>query len=400
MRTDILIVGSGMVGLSLAWQILETLPSTSVTLLEKEPVTGRHGSGRNSGVLHAGIYYPPDSLKAKVCVRGARRLRAWCDDEKLTVLSCGKVVTPQRPELDSQLDILLDRGRLNGANVELIDQQQFDELAPYGRTSSGRALWSSDTCVVKPISVINRLRERLSQRGVVIRTSEDRWQKSNNKNEIILSDQTKISYAHLFNCAGLHADQIAHRFGVGDQYTMLPFRGAYYQIKKDAPFNISTNLYPVPDLEVPFLGVHATPSVEGNVYLGPTATLAMGRENYQGFRSIEPIESAKFIGHMLRQVTKDERMRRYVKEQAFDWMPHRFLMAAKAIIPRLEMCHIERSEKVGIRPQLYDREKNELVQDFVMLNGPDSTHVVNAISPAFTASFELADHILSKSTFN
>jgi (S)-2-hydroxyglutarate dehydrogenase len=396
---DALIVGGGMVGLSTAWQLLEKDSSFKVAVIEKEPDLGMHSSGRNSGILHAGIYYPPCSLKAKVCVIGARRLRAWCEAEKLPVLACGKVITPQKTSLDPQLDLLLERGMANGANVEIIDQLQFNELVPDGRTSSGRALWSPDTCVVKPLQVIQRLKKRLIERGVRFFMSENSWSLGK-KNQILLSDQAKISYSHLFNCAGLQADRVAHKFGVGQEYTMLPFRGGYYQLKPNAPLAFRTNLYPVPDLEVPFLGVHISPSVDGTVYIGPTATPALGRENYQGLKGAEPFVAFKFLGSLARQAVVDRKIRRYIRDQAFDWMPHRFLAAAQQIVPALRNEHIEPSLKSGIRPQLYDRKKNELVQDFVMMNGPSSTHIVNAISPAFTASFELADHILENTKFN
>ena len=397
-NVDVLIVGSGMVGLATAWQLLEKDLNLKIAVIEKESEIGIHSSGRNSGILHAGIYYPPGSLKAKVCVSGARRLRAWCEAEKLPVLDCGKVITPQKPSLDSQLDVLLERGLVNGANVEIINQQQFDELVPNGRTSSGRALWSPGTCVVKPLSVIRRLKKRLIERGVRFIMSENSWSTAK-KNQILLSNKAKISYSHLFNCAGLQADRVAHKFGVGEEYTMLPFRGGYYQLKLDAPLAFRTNLYPVPDLEVPFLGVHISPSVDGAVYIGPTATPALGRENYQGIKGVEPFMTLKFLGSLARQAVIDRKIRRYIKDQAFDWMPYRFLAAAQQIVPGLRKEYIQRSAKSGIRPQLYDRKKNELVQDFVMISGPGSTHILNAISPAFTASFELADHILENTNF-
>jgi len=303
--TDILIIGTGMVGLSTAWQLLENNPSISITVIEKEPEIGKHSSGRNSGVLHAGIYYPPGSLKARVCVNGAKRLRAWCEAEGVPVFACGKVITPQKSALDSQLELLLERGRANGADVEIIDQQQFNELVPDGRTSTGRALWSPNTCVVKPILVVQRLRERLVQRGVRFIMAEDRWNRAREKNQIILSDQTKLSYSHFFNCAGLQADRVAHRFGVGREYTMLPFRGGYYQLKSGVPLQFKTNLYPVPDLEVPFLGVHVTPSIDCTTYLGPTATPALGRENYQGLKGAEPLMALGFLSNMSRLVIAD-----------------------------------------------------------------------------------------------
>ena len=208
-----------------------------------------------------------------------------------------------------------------------------------------------------------------------------------------------MSYDHLINCTGLQADKVAHQFGVGKKYTMLPFKGSYWQLKKDAPFKFNTNLYPVPDLEVPFLGVHATPSVDGVTYLGPTATLAMGRENYTGLQGVEPLTTLGFLRHMATQVVIDKKMRNYVYNQAFDWTPANFLNSVQAIAPEIKMEHIEKSLKVGIRPQLYDKNNRNLVQDFVMLDGYGSTHVVNAISPAFTASFELADYILDNSKY-
>jgi L-2-hydroxyglutarate oxidase LhgO len=398
-RTDVCIVGAGMVGLSTANQILERFPYLSITILEKEIDIGKHSSGRNSGVLHAGLYYQPESLKAKVCVRGARRLKAWCQNENIPVMECGKVVTPHKPELDKQLEVLLERGRANGATVELIDEKQFSELVPDGRTSTGRAIWSPDTCIVKPMQVIQKLKQRLQERGVNFLFFQGQWRAEINTKQIIFADGVKLSYDHLINCAGLQADKVAQKFNVGNSYTMLPFKGSYWQFRGDAPFNFTTNLYPVPDLEIPFLGVHVTPSIDGVTYLGPTAVPAMGRENYKGMKGADPMLILNFIRHMATQVARDKKMRNYVKNQAFDWTPKKFLNAVKLIVPKVEMNHIERSNKVGIRPQLYDLKKKELVQDFVMLDGPDSTHVVNAISPAFTASFELSDYILDNSKY-
>ena len=397
--TDICIMGAGIVGLSVAYQISKRYPLLSITIIEKESDVGMHSSGRNSGILHAGLYYEPSSLKAKVCVSGAKRLKEWCKEEKLQVMECGKVVTPQKPELDKQLEVLVERGRANGATVELIDKKQFSELVPDGYTSTGRAIWSPDTCVVKPMQVIQKLKQRLQEGGIDFLFFQEQWKVAENSKQIIFTDGNKLSYDHLINCTGLQADKVAHQFGVGEKYTMLPFKGSYWQVKKNAPFKFNTNLYPVPDLEVPFLGVHVTPSVDGVTYLGPTATLAMGRENYRGFQGVEPLMTLNFLRHMTLQVITNKRMRNYVYNQAFDWTPKNFLNAIRAIIPKIEMGHIEKSSKVGIRPQLYDKKKNELVQDFIMLNGPNSTHVVNAISPAFTASFELADYILDNSRY-
>ena len=397
--TDICIIGAGMVGLSIAHQILERYDNLAITIVDKEEDVGKHGSGRNSGVLHAGLYYEPKSLKAKVCVPGARRLKEWCLVNNISVMQCGKVVTPQKPELDAQLEVLLERGRANGATVEIINEQQFNELVPDGRTSTGRAIWSEGTCIVKPIEVVRKLKKELQGKGVDFLFFKKDWEVDPKQKIISFNDSTKLAYDHLINCAGLQSDRVAQKFNIANNYTMLPFKGSYWQFKDNAPFKFNTNLYPVPDLEVPFLGVHVTPSIDGVTYLGPTATPAMGRENYKGMKGADPLLTLNFIRHMATQMVKDKKMRNYVANQAFDWTPNNFLNAVKLIVPKVKMSHIEQSSKVGIRPQLYDLKKKELVQDFVMLDGVDSTHVVNAISPAFTASFELADYILDNSKY-
>ena len=394
-----------MVGMALAHQITKRWPDLSITVIDKEPEIGRHSSGRNSGVLHAGIYYPPGTLKAKVCVQGAKRLRAWCEAEGLPVLACGKVISPQVTELDSQLELLLERGRANGAEVVLIDEQEFHQRVPDGRTSTGRALWTPDTCVVKPKLVLQRLEQRLREKGVAFQVGTLIKLVQPEARRLILQGPAgagqELSYGYLFNATGLQADRVARSFGVGEHCTLLPFKGLYWQLHPQAPFNFTTNLYPVPDLNVPFLGVHVTPSPDGKVSLGPTAIPAWGRENYRGMDGFEPLMAAQFLGDLASQWWRNAGgFRRYAREQALHGFKPLFLKAAQALVPRLRSEHLIPSEKVGIRAQLLDRKSGTLVQDFRLEQGPASTHVLNAISPAFTASFALADLILEHSSFS
>jgi L-2-hydroxyglutarate oxidase LhgO len=217
--------------------------------------------------------------------------------------------------------------------------------------------------------------------------------------ELTLCDGTNLSYGHLFNCTGLQADRVAMTFGVGNQYTLLPFKGIYWQLKASCPFQPRSNLYPVPDLSVPFLGVHFTPSADATqvVSIGPTATPAFGRENYRGLEAIEPGMAAKNVGVLTRQYLANRGgFRRYVHEQAFLAFPPLLIRAAQELIPAVRAEHIELSDKVGIRSQLFNRQTNRLEDDFLCLPGPGSTHVLNAISPAFTASFALADLIVDQ----
>ena len=170
--TNICIIGGGMVGLSLAHQIIQRYPKLSIAIIDKENKIGMHTSGRNSGILHAGIYYEPGSLKSKVCVSGAKRLKKWCQEQQLPIIECGKVITPQREDLDNQIDILYERGKANGAHVEIIDNNQFNRIVPDGYSSTGRALWSPNTCVVNPLEVVTRLKNNLEKKGVQIIFSE------------------------------------------------------------------------------------------------------------------------------------------------------------------------------------------------------------------------------------
>ena len=398
---DVLIVGGGMVGLCIAHQLLERGLARTITVLDKEPELGRHSSGRNSGVLHAGLYYKPGTVKAQVCVAGARRLRAWVQERGLPFLPCGKVIVPPRADLDPQLDVLAERGRANGAVVEFWDERQLRELIPEAHSASGRALWSPNTAVVKPITVVRRLRQELAERGVRFVESQPHWRADPPGRQVRLADGAVIAYGHLVNCAGLQADRVAHPFGVGHQYTLLPFKGLYWQLKADCPIQPRCNLYPVPDLNVPFLGVHFTPSADPTplVSIGPTATPAWGRENYRGLEAVEPAMAAANVALLARHYLANRGgFRRYVHEQAFLALPPLLLRAAQQLIPAVRAEHLELSQKVGIRSQLFNHTSQRLEDDFLCLPGPGSTHVLNAISPAFTASFALADLILDQAT--
>ena len=398
---EYLIIGSGMVGLSIANQLLERGFSKNIACLDKEEKIGMHSSGRNSGVLHAGIYYDPASLKAKVCVKGSRRLKKWVEERKLSINPCGKVVVPQRPELDDQLELLASRGEKNGAKVEFWNKTQLSDYMPEAYTSSGRALWSPNTCVVNPIEVLNRLYEELKNGGVKFFNKKD-FETNNyfidsNSSVVSLGNNLKIKYDYLINCAGLGADKLAHKFNVGLNYKIMPFKGLYWELKSPDKFNIKSNLYPVPDLNVPFLGVHFTPSAGkySKVTIGPTATFAFGRENYKGIKNIEIISSlTNFKDIFTLYLTNKGGFRKYVNEQSLLSIQPFFIKAAKELVPKIKIKDIKISNKVGIRSQLFNLKTHKLENDFICEKNQNTTHVLNAISPAFTASFELADYII------
>ena len=399
MEYEFVIIGGGMVGLAIANQLIENNYSKNIIILDKESQLGLHSSGRNSGVLHAGIYYEPKSLKAKVCVEGSKRLKEWILQRNLSINVCGKVIVPQKLELDNQLDKLMIRGKENGAKVELIDKYQLKNICPYVNSSSGRAIWSPNTCVVNPKEVIGQLQKELILKKVVIKKNAIINNFYPDKKLLKLLDGKLIKYKYLINCAGVNADKISKQFGLGKDYKIIPFKGLYWKLKRNSPFKINTNLYPVPDLNIPFLGVHFTPNANLNegINIGPTAVLAFGRENY---KALEGIDLGMTFSNLLllgkQYFFNNGGFRGYVNEQAFLSLAPLFLKAAQELIPDLKMEHIEISEKVGIRSQLFNLKKSKLENDFLCLNGNSSTHILNAISPAFTASFALADLIIEK----
>ena len=385
-KPKIIIAGGGMVGLSLARQLIDREITNRIIILEKEVSLGCHSSGRNSGVLHAGIYYKPNSLRAKVCIEGSRRLINWMEEKNLFINKCGKLIIPQQKNLDDKLSMLEKRGLENGARVEMIDEKRIKKICPLVRTSSGRGLWSPNTCVVDPKVVLKTLESELLEKGVILKKSQDSWEVDHQKRLVKIGKNRDelLTYDHFFNCAGLFSDKIAHMFGVGLNYLLIPFKGIYWELKENTKFNIPTNVYPVPDIDVPFLGVHFTPSSNGYgpTTIGPTATLAFGRENYKISENIEIQKTLKNISIILKQYMNNKGgFRNYVHDQLPLAIEPFLIRSAQQLIPKIQLKDIKRSLKVGIRSQLFNTKTNSLEDDFLCINAYSSTHIMNAISP-------------------
>tara|TARA_B100000212_G_C27379509_1_gene536331 strand:- start:1245 stop:2459 length:1215 start_codon:yes stop_codon:yes gene_type:complete len=399
MNADFLIIGGGMVGLSIANQFLERNISKNIVVIDKEKSLGIHSSGLNSGVLHSGVYYKPGTLKSKVCVSGSRRLKKWIKERNLPINECGKIIIPQDENLDNQLDVLKQRATKNGAKVELINEKELKSLEPFVKSSTGRALWSPNTVVVKSKIVLNKLESELREKGVKFFLHQKNWDVDPLKCIFFLDNGNKINYGHLINCSGLHADRVAKKFNIGEKYRLFPFKGIYWALRNNSEIKINRNIYPVPDLNVPFLGVHFTPSADEipTIYIGPTATPALGRENYKGLDAFEPLSTLSNLLSLAGQYLQNNGgFRKYVHEQLLLALKPVMLNSAKKLIPSITNYDIVECEKVGIRSQLFNLDEEKLEDDFLCLEGPSSTHVMNAISPAFTASFSLADLIIDQ----
>jgi len=394
LKTEFLIVGGGILGLTSARGLLAQ-GASDIVILEKEAGLGMHASGRNSGVLHAGLYYPPDSLKSRFCISGAQQMKAYAADNHIPCLPLGKVMLATDALETERLEALYKRAQANGVPVERLTPAQLKEHEPEARTHDW-ALLSPSTSVINPRSVLEHLKNDLLATGKCrILFSEALLTVSPESRTATTTHET-IQYAHLINVAGLFADRVAHQMGVGKDYELLPFRGAYLKVRADYAAHIRGLIYPVPDPALPFLGVHFTRSAEGEVYVGPTAAPALGRENYQGLQGLNISDSGRifqFLSTMLWRNTNG--LRQHVKEELQKQWPGGIWRAAKKLAPTLKAEHLLPSAKVGIRAQLIHREKKTFIQDFVIEKAPHSTHVLNAVSPGFTASFAFGAHIAS-----
>ena len=316
----------------------------------------------------------------------------FCKAHRLPLQGIGKLLLPIHPGDERQLDLLMDRGRANGVEVERIDGQALRQMEPEARQTSA-ALFVPNTSIVSPAAVIEQLTNEVERLGVTLRCGGT-FGLVDAQSKRMDWGGLRIHYGHAINAAGLHADTVAHLFGVGQRYTMLPFKGTYWKLRPEAGFSLRHLIYPVPDLRVPFLGVHTTTALDGTTYLGPTATPALGRENYRGLQGTNILECASMVRRLAAQYAAGhDGFRRLAWREGLRLSKWSFAKAARALLPRLDSSHLQSCDKVGIRAQILDLERRRLVHDFLVEKGSDSTHLLNAISPAFTSAFPLARHV-------
>lgn len=394
---DFVVVGAGIVGLAIARELRNRFPQSSISVLEKEQDVGKHASGRNSGVLHSGIYYVPGSLKSRVSVEGRKLMSEYCEQNKLPLVRAGKVILPVRDDDDQQLELLLSRAKSNGVSAELVDSSQLKEIEPQAHSRTGKALYVPDAYVVDPKAILHHIVDDLRSSGVDIRFGNKISSIDPKQNQIKTKDES-IGFGHLFNAAGAYADVVAKAFGIGHQYTILPFKGIYYRLSPDSGIPVRHLIYAVPDLRVPFLGVHFMKTVAGEIYLGPTVIPAFGRENYKLFDGLSVFDTSSILFRIAQQYARNNQgFRRLVYQEGRRFLKTYFAQAAQALVPAIRPAHLLHSEKVGIRAQLLDTGKRELEMDFIVKQSDRSTHVLNAVSPAFTSSFAFAKVVLDQS---
>jgi len=393
MRFDVLVVGGGVIGCAILRHIAISKRGAKVALLEKEKTLAYHTSGRNSGVIHSGFNQAPGTLKAKFCVEGSSRLRAFCKSRGVPFEVCGTLVASKSAEDGRVIRELERRGRLNGVpGVRIVDQRELSRLEPH--VEGTEALYSPTGSIVDSRGLVHAIAREAEQRDAEIITGVEVTSIRESGREIEVSTtKGEISCGLLVNCAGLYADRIARMLGLSRRHRVIPLKGQYYRLKSEKRSLIHSMVYPPPNLEFPFLGVHFTKRVNGDVILGPNASLVGGREGYSvlDYDPSEILEMVTFPG-FLRASFNPKFVRLLLGELYTSASKSRFVKLAKELVPVVRKEDFMK-ETAGIRAQLLS-DRGELCEDFLVEWGERSIHVLNAVSPGMTCSLPFAEFVV------
>ncbi|MGA2661385.1 MAG: L-2-hydroxyglutarate oxidase [Verrucomicrobiota bacterium] len=386
---DFLVVGGGIVGLSIARELKSRFPDTRVVLLEKEPDCGLHASGRNSGVLHAGFYYTADSLKARFTREGNRILHEYCQRRNLPVNRCGKLVVARDASDLPQLDELQRRGKANGVELKSMTAAEAKAIEPRVRTFE-RALFSPTTSTADPAQVLCSMKQDALGQGIIIHQNAAYLGRANGRLATRAGD---FEAGCVINAAGLYADRVARDFGFSEDYRIVPFKGIYLY-SEEPPGALRTNVYPVPDLRNPFLGVHFTVTVAGKSKIGPTAIPAFWREQYKGMENFKLNEFAEILFRDLGLLLfAGFDFKRIAVEETLKYFRRRLVSLASPLVEGVKPEDYRHWGKPGIRAQLMNIKTRKLEMDFVIQGDAKSLHVLNAVSPAWTCSIPFAGYV-------
>ena len=386
---DFLVIGGGVIGLSIARELRRRRTDARVLLIEKEPSCGAHASGRNSGVLHAGFYYSPDSLKAKFTRLGNERLTAYCEEKRIPLNKCGKLVVAKDAADLPSLDELFRRGQINGIELQALTEEEAKSIEPRVKTYQ-RALFSPRTSTVSPLQVVNAMQQDALHEGIQVQCGTAYRRRDSGK---VRTNQDSIEAGYVINAAGLYADKIAMDYGFSEKYRILPFKGLYLY-SDEPPGAIRTNIYPVPDLRNPFLGVHFTITADGKAKIGPTAIPALWRENYEGLANVNFREFVEVASRGLGLLTgAGFDFRRLAMEEIAKYSRSKMVSLASVLAEGVAERNYQTWGRPGIRAQLLDITKKKLEMDFVLEGDNRSMHVLNAVSPAFTCSLPFASYV-------
>jgi L-2-hydroxyglutarate oxidase LhgO len=393
---DVAIVGGGIVGLGTALALSEMAPGCSIGIIEKESELAAHQTGHNSGVIHAGIYYKPGSAKAKLCVEGVNLLHEFCDRHGVARDICGKLIVAVSNEELPRLQELYERGTANGVpGLELIGPERAREIEPHARVA--RALYSSRTGIIDFSEVVRAMAAELERRGAqIVKHARVRAIRRQDGILRLNTGTVSIQARNVINCGGLQADRIARMMGADPGVRILPFRGEYYTLHPSCT-KVRGLIYPVPDPQFPFLGVHFTKKIHGGYEAGPNAVLAFAREGYRR-RDVNLYEIAEMFAYWGFWRMGMKYWRTEVYEVYRSLSRRAFLHALQRLVPDLTDSDLHPGGS-GVRAQAVTP-RGELVGDFQIIETPNAMHVLNAPSPAATASIAIGRHIAVRAAAN
>ena len=389
-KSDVVIAGGGIVGLATAYQITNKYPHMKVTVLEKESTVGVHQTGSNSGVIHSGIYYKPGSLKALNCREGRSMMEAFCKDEGIAYDICGKVIVAvNEPEVERLMNIY-KRGQKNGVRCEVIERERLCEIEPH--TAGIKAIWVPDAGIVSYRDVALRLASKLEERGgEVVNDAFVRGIERSNDEVVVETKVGEFRGDYMINCTGLFCDRVAKKTGERPDSKVVPFRGEYYDLKPESYHLCNNLIYPVPDPQFPFLGVHFTRMIDGRMECGPNAVLAFAREGYRK-RDINLRDLAEALSYkgFRRMAAKHWKMG--MGEMWRSFSKKAFVKALQRLVPSVTEDDLIRG-RAGVRAQLLGRD-GALIDDFIILSSQRVINVCNAPSPAATSSLKIGKTIV------
>ena len=387
---DIVIIGGGILGLSTAMQLLERAPHWRVAVVEKEEQLATHQTGHNSGVMHSGIYYRPGSQKAKFCVAGLNNMVKFCEENEIEYQQCGKVIIALHESELGRLQDLYERGTANGVpDLEIVGPERLKEIEPH--TTGVRALWAPHTGIVDFTKVAAAFASKFQQSGGDIFTGAAVKKITRSSGSVAL-ETTKgtLQAKHLINCAGLYADKVASMTGEKVGIRIIPFRGEYFTLRPESHHLVSGLIYPVPDPQFPFLGVHFTRNIKGHVEAGPNAVMALRREGYRkrDFSLGDTLGNLAYPGFWKMalkywKIGLGEVYRSYSRRV--------FLRDLQRLLPEIQNSDLA-SGGSGVRAQAVARD-GSLLDDFSIIQSGDAIHVLNAPSPGATSSLAIGEHI-------
>ena len=389
---DVIVVGGGIVGLASARAILERRPGLRVAVLEKEATLGQHQTGRNSGVVHSGIYYKPGSFKAELCRRGNEAMVRFCDEHGIAYERCGKMIVASDESEIPRLHVLRERANASGIEVHSLSAKGIAEREP--NVVGVEALWVPSTGITDYSAVLRALASVVEGAGgrVALSTEATGFSVRSGRH-VVATNAGEMTASWLVNCAGLYSDRVARSAGADMRDRIVPFRGEYFELAEHRRDLVKGLVYPVPDPDFPFLGVHFTRMVDGSVHAGPNAVLALAREGYRKsdvhLRDVVDVLTFPGFWHLARRhaIAGSAEVARSLSKRLF-------LRSLRRMIPSLELDDLVPTHS-GIRAQLLHRD-GSLVDDFSIVESVRATHVCNAPSPAATSSLEIGRLVAEK----